>query len=150
MSEHQIQIHVVWLLSLWALAGRLCDKDQNLTNSLKYVFNISSISIYQSTLFQLCRDGSSWFESVLSKDKCVLLKDTTQWRRWGSNPRPLGLESSTLLLSHCAHLIHVANNKGARQIAQMRCLICVLVVRMLHAPLLHLYNAKVRRRRQTM
>ena len=25
-----------------------------------------------------------------------------QWRRWGSNPRPLGLESSTLLLSHCA------------------------------------------------
>ena len=31
-----------------------------------------------------------------------LLKDTTQWRRWGSNPRPLGLESSTLPLSHCA------------------------------------------------
>ena len=29
-----------------------------------------------------------------------LLKDTTQWRRWGSNPRPLGLESSTLPLSH--------------------------------------------------
>ena len=25
-----------------------------------------------------------------------LLKDTTQWRRWGSNPRPLGLKSSTL------------------------------------------------------
>ena len=31
-----------------------------------------------------------------------LLKDTTQWRRWGSNKRPLGLESSTLPLSHCA------------------------------------------------
>ena len=31
-----------------------------------------------------------------------LLKDTTQWRRWGSNPRPLGLESNTLPLSHCA------------------------------------------------
>ena len=29
-----------------------------------------------------------------------LLKDTTQWRRWGSNPRPFGLESSTLPLSH--------------------------------------------------
>ena len=28
-----------------------------------------------------------------------LLKDTTQWRRWGLNPRPLGLESSTLPLS---------------------------------------------------
>ena len=25
-----------------------------------------------------------------------LLKDTTQWRRWGSNTRSLGLESSTL------------------------------------------------------
>ena len=25
-----------------------------------------------------------------------------QWRRWGSNPRPLGLKPSTLPLSHCA------------------------------------------------
>ena len=32
----------------------------------------------------------------------LLLKDTTQWRLWGSNPRPLCLESSTLPLSHCA------------------------------------------------
>ena len=31
-----------------------------------------------------------------------LLKDTTQWRRWGSDPWPFGLESSTLPLSHCA------------------------------------------------
>ena len=31
-----------------------------------------------------------------------LLKDTMQWRWWGSNPLPLGLESSTLPLSHCA------------------------------------------------
>ena len=30
-----------------------------------------------------------------------LLKNTTQWRWWGSNPWPLGLESSTLPLSHC-------------------------------------------------
>ena len=29
----------------------------------------------QSTIFQLCRDGSSWVVPVLSKDKCVLLKD---------------------------------------------------------------------------
>ena len=36
-----------------------------------------------------------------------LLKDTTQWRRWGSNPRPFGLESSTLPLSHCAPSIVV-------------------------------------------
>ena len=25
----------------------------------------------QSTIFQLCRDGSTWVEPVLSKDKCV-------------------------------------------------------------------------------
>ena len=35
-----------------------------------------------------------------------LLKDTTQWRRWGSNLRTLGLESSTLpLRSHLARYI---------------------------------------------
>ena len=28
-----------------------------------------------STIFQINRDGSSWVEPVLSKDKCVLLKD---------------------------------------------------------------------------
>ena len=31
--------------------------------------------------FHLCGDGSSRVETVLSKDKCVLLKDTTQCRR---------------------------------------------------------------------
>ena len=42
----------------------------------------------QSTIFQLCRDGSSWVEPVLSQDKCVLLKDTTQWRQWGNTVAP--------------------------------------------------------------
>ena len=28
-----------------------------------------------STIFQLNRNGSSWVEPVLSKDKCILLKD---------------------------------------------------------------------------
>ena len=32
----------------------------------------------------------------------ILPQDTTKWRRCGSKPRPLGLESSTLPLSHCA------------------------------------------------
>ena len=27
---------------------------------------------------ELCQDGSYWVEQVLSKDKCVLLKDITQ------------------------------------------------------------------------
>ena len=46
--------------------------------------------------------NSSWVEPVLSQDKCVLLKDTTQCRRWGSNLQPLGLERSTLPLSQYA------------------------------------------------
>ena len=32
----------------------------------------------QSTICQLCQDGSSWVVPVLTKDKCVLLKDTMQ------------------------------------------------------------------------
>ena len=52
---------------------------------------------FRSILFQLhvCQEGSSWVEPVPSKDKCVLLKDTMQWSRWGSNLQPLGLESNT-------------------------------------------------------
>ena len=38
-----------------------------------------------------------------------LLKDTTQWRRWRSNPGPFGLNSSTLLLSHCAPVPLILN-----------------------------------------
>ena len=64
-----------------------------------------------STIFQLCRDRSSWVEPALSLDQCVLLKDTSQWRRWGSNPRPLGLESSTLPLSHCPPLARIYKRK---------------------------------------
>ena len=50
----------------------------------------------QSTIFLLCRDGFSWVEPVL--------KDTMQCLRRGSNPQPLGLESSTLPLSRTALL----------------------------------------------
>ena len=66
----------------------------------------------QSTIFRLCGDRFSWVEPVLSKDKCVLLKDTTQWCRWDSNPHPLGLERSTLPLSHCATWKIWAQNAG--------------------------------------
>ena len=52
--------------------------------------------------FSVMSDGSSWVEPVLSKDKFVLLKDTTQWHWWGSNPQPLGHESSAQPLSNCA------------------------------------------------
>ena len=51
-----------------------------------------------STIFQFCQDTSS----LVAKINVVLLKDTTQWCQWGSNPQPFNLESSTLPLSHCA------------------------------------------------
>ena len=67
------------------------------------LFCLFNLIIYvPSSIFQLCRDRSSWVEPVLSEDECVLLKETTQWRRWGSIPRPRGLEPSTIPLSHCA------------------------------------------------
>ena len=59
----------------------------------------------QLTIFQLCWDRSYKF---------VLLKDTTQWRRWGWNPPPLGLESSTLPLSHCCWI-------GLNRYIKIRC-----------------------------
>ena len=57
-----------------------------------------------STIFQLWRDRSSWTSTKLGL--FVLLKDTTQWRLWGTKPRPLGLESSTLPLSYCGSPEH--------------------------------------------
>ena len=103
---------------VWAFAGRTYHIVGNLMSRLKYVYLCFIVQIaillwdvlclFDLILFllvnnfQLCLDGSSLVEPVLSKDKCVLLKDTTQWCRWDSNSLPLSLESSTLRLSHCA------------------------------------------------
>ena len=54
---------------------------------------INNLSVIKGRVFL------GWTSTKL--ELIFLLKDTTQWRRWGSNPRPLGLESSTLPLSHC-------------------------------------------------
>ena len=47
---------------------------------LDLAFCLFDLILYipESTIFQLCWDGSFWVEPVLSKDKYVLLKDTTQ------------------------------------------------------------------------
>ena len=39
-------------------------------------------------------------------------RTTTQWRRRGSNSRPLGLESSTLPLSHCTPFLSVLHARS--------------------------------------
>ena len=65
---------------------------------------INNLSVIKGSVF-LC-----WTSTKLGL--MFLLKDTTQWRRWGSNPQPLGIESSTLPLSHCAPSIQfvIENN----------------------------------------
>ena len=50
----------------------------------------------QSTIFQLCLDGSSWVEPVLR----INVSCTTHWHLRGSNLQPLDLKTSTLPLSH--------------------------------------------------
>ena len=72
----------------------------------------------KSTFFQSCRDRSSWVEPVQSRRYSVLLKDTMQCLRCGSNQQLLNLESSTLPLSHallcvmfkkCLNHVYVSN-----------------------------------------
>ena len=55
---------------------------------------INNISVIKGRVFL------GWTSTKLGL--MFLLKDTTQWRRWGSNPRPFSIESSTLPLSHYA------------------------------------------------
>ena len=77
------------------------------------IFNVPS------TIFQLYK-GTGLPGTKLGL--MFLLKDTTQWRRWDSNPRPLGLESSTRPLSHCAPRRSVINIKGWQVIISWKCL----------------------------
>ena len=55
--------------------------------------------------FSVMSGGSLTASLVLAStlwSKCVLLNDTTQWRKWGLHPRPLDSESDALPL--CRHV----------------------------------------------
>ena len=67
-----------------------------------------------STIFQLYRDGSSWVEPVLS----FLLKDTRQWRWWGSTRGP---SVSSQALYHWATALPLLGC-----ISLNTCLVCLL------------------------
>ena len=60
----------------------VCYSDKNFVLIVCLVWFFMS----QSKKIQLCWDGSSWVEPVLSKEKCVLLKDMTQLRLRPANP----------------------------------------------------------------
>ena len=65
-----------------------------------FICLFNSILYVPSIIFQLNRDVSFWVEQVLSKDKCVFLKDHTALTLVRLEPAAFGLESSTLPLSH--------------------------------------------------
>ena len=81
----------------------------NLHPYLEFFFCLIWFLTSQSTIVLLCWDRSSWVEPVLSKDKCVLLKDITQWHRWGSNPQPHSLIRNEY--NQVPHLTHDTNRK---------------------------------------
>ena len=69
----------------------------------------------QSTIFQLCLDGSSWVEPVLSKDKCVFLKGhnaVTPLRLKQTTPRFRDKLSTTEPLRPLSVFCSVANPEG--------------------------------------
>ena len=55
-----------------------------------------------STIFQLNRDSLPGLNQYWARINVSCSRTTTQWRRWGSNSGPLGLEPSTLPQRHCA------------------------------------------------
>ena len=66
-------------------------------------------------------------------------RTTTQGRRWGSNPLPLGLESSTLPLSHCAPYIIMVSAIYSRNSRHEECSITTRGVSECKASILQAY-----------
>ena len=66
-----------------------------------YFRPINNLSVIKGRVFL------GWTSTKL--ELMFLLKDTTKWRWWGSNRLPLGLESSTLPLSHCPPRVQFCN-----------------------------------------
>ena len=66
-----------------------------------FVCLIDLILYVPSTIFQFNRDRSSWVE--LNNTSCS--RTTTQWRRWGWNLQPLGLDLwCNTVLAHFWHI----------------------------------------------
>ena len=68
--------------------GYKCDNESFSTYHIFFVCLIWFLTS-QSTNFQLYWKESSWVKPAL-----VFLKDTMQWRRWGSNPHTLTLQKA--------------------------------------------------------
>ena len=106
-------IYVCLYLDLYApvvylLCKRFLALDLTVQRCVKWLFHIAKVLclfVWFLTSHQqsLVIKGRVFLRCTSTKlGLMFLLNDTTQWRWWGSNPQPLGLESSTLPLSHCA------------------------------------------------
>ena len=89
--------HVTGTIIIWLLMGR---KELNL---------IWFFTSHQQS-FSYAGTGIHWLNQYLARINVSCSRTTRQWGRRGSNTRLLGLESSTLPLSHCAPYISVVHH----------------------------------------
>ena len=88
----------LFICALWSPAWK------GLTSWPSFVVSTTDCEFVAFPLVSWVGCGTWLYRFLIFAPLLTLLKDITQWRRWGSNQRPLGLESSTLPLSHCAPL----------------------------------------------
>ena len=84
----------LFICASWSPAGK------GLTSWLSFV--VSSVSLSLSHWYPGSGVVLDCIDSWSLQPYLLCSRITTQWRWWGSNPRPLGHESNTLPLSHCA------------------------------------------------
>ena len=91
-SKHSV---LVWLNSLWNFYWDI--------QCFNFVCLIWFFTSHQQSLSYIGMIFLGW--TSIEVGLMFLLKDTTQWRQWGLNQRPLGLESSTLPVEPLCSLI---------------------------------------------
>ena len=101
---------------------------QNRAPTAYFVFLFDLIIYVPSTIFHLCRVGLP--TSRLNQYQArihVSCSRTQRSDRWGSSPRPLGLESSNLPLSHCSpvkQLVECVVNTHCSKYLKEHCIFC--------------------------
>ena len=101
LATHYINLGLRWLPRKLALVWKVTQPGINLDLTCQHINGfvwfdslrpINNLSVIKGRVFLV------WTSTKLGL--MFLLKDTKQWCRWGSNPQPFSLESSTLPLSH--------------------------------------------------
>ena len=110
----------------WQLKVKVSDMRKCTWRQSAYVF-VCLIWLFMSNQHLSVIKGRVFLDRTSTKlGFKFLLKSTAQWRRWGSNSRPFGRESSTLPLSHSAKkrsyvlgyqpsAVILANNKNKKK-----------------------------------